>query len=107
VLLIGDAAHGVHPLAGQGVNLGFSDVDLLARLCGQNPGALSQKNLRRFERQRKSETWLATQSFSALKWIYGNDQKLISGARDLGMRVVDQTPWFKRAMMQKAIENIT
>jgi len=107
VLLIGDAAHGVHPLAGQGVNLGFSDVDLLARLCGQNPGELSQKNLRRFERQRKSETWLATQSFSAMKWIYGNDQKLISGARDLGMRVVDQTPWFKRAMMQKAIENIT
>jgi 2-octaprenylphenol hydroxylase len=107
VLLIGDAAHGVHPLAGQGVNLGFSDVDLLAKLVTDLAHPGRQKQLRRYERQRKSETWMATMGFSGLKWIYGLEQKQLSGLRDLGMRVVEETPWFKRAMMQKAIQNLT
>ena len=107
VLLIGDAAHGVHPLAGQGVNLGFSDVDLLANLLTDKSQLALQKQLRRYERQRKSETWLATMSFSGLKWIYGLEQKPLTGLRNLGMRLVDETPWFKRAMMQKAIQNLT
>ncbi|MDH3759716.1 MAG: FAD-dependent oxidoreductase [Gammaproteobacteria bacterium] len=107
VLLIGDAAHGVHPLAGQGVNLGFSDVDLLARLVTDQAHLGRQKQLRRYERQRKSETWMATMGFSGLKWVYGLEQKPLTGLRDLGMRVVEETPWFKRALMQKAIQNLT
>ena len=107
VLLIGDAAHGVHPLAGQGVNLGFSDVDLLAKLLTDKSHLAVQKQLRRYERQRKSETWLATMSFSGFKWLYGQERKPLTALRDLGMRVVDETPWFKRAMMQKAIQNLT
>lgn len=107
VLLIGDAAHGVHPLAGQGVNLGFSDVDLLANLLTDKSALVLQKQLRRYERQRKSETWLATMSFSGLKWIYGLEQKPLTGLRNLGMRLIDETPWFKRAMMQKAARNLT
>ena len=107
VLLIGDAAHGVHPLAGQGVNLGFSDVDLLATLINGADRIAPQKYLRRYERQRKSETWLATQSLSALKWIYGLEQAPLAGLRDLGMRAVENNPWFKRAMMAKAIQNLT
>ena len=107
MLLIGDAAHGVHPLAGQGVNLGFSDVDLLARLVTDESQLAMQRHLRRYERQRKSETWLATTSFSGLKWVYGLEQKPLAGIRDLGMRVIDETPWFKRAMMQKAIQNLS
>jgi len=107
VLLIGDAAHSVHPLAGQGVNLGFSDVEVLARLVGDRSDYIPQKQLRRYERQRKSETWVAGNSFGALKWVYGLDQKWVTRLRDLGMRVVDQTPWFKRALLAKAIQNIT
>lgn len=107
VVLIGDAAHGVHPLAGQGVNLGFSDVDLLAGLLAEPARLRGQKPLRRYERQRKSETWLATTGFSGLKWIYGLEQAPLALARDLGMRVVDKTPWLKRAMMQKAVRNLT
>ena len=106
VLLIGDAAHSVHPLAGQGVNLGFSDVELLAGLIGNRSQLSGQKQLRRYERQRKSETWLASTSFSGLKWIYSLEQKPLTAIRDLGMRVIDGTPWFKRAMMRKAIQNL-
>ena len=107
VLLIGDAAHSVHPLAGQGVNLGFSDVETLTQLIGERSETIPQKQLRRYERQRKSETWLAGTGFGALKWLYGLDQKWVTTARNLGMRVVDETPWFKRAIMEKAIQNIT
>jgi ubiquinone biosynthesis UbiH/UbiF/VisC/COQ6 family hydroxylase len=107
VLLIGDAAHGVHPLAGQGVNLGFSDVDLLAKRVTDVAQLATQQQLRRYERQRKSETWVATMSFSGLNWVYGLQQRPLTGIRDIGMRIVDQTPWFKRAMMQKAIRNLS
>jgi len=107
VLLIGDAAHSVHPLAGQGVNLGFSDVDLLSRLLRSRADLAGQGALRRYERRRKSETRVATASFSGLKWLYGSEQPIVSGARDLGMRAVDALPWLKRGLMQKAIENLT
>jgi len=107
VLLIGDAAHSVHPLAGQGVNLGFSDVEVLTQLLGDRSDYIPQKQLRRYERQRKSETWVAGNSFGALKWIYGLDHKWVNRLRDLGMRIVDETPWFKRALLAKAIQNIT
>jgi ubiquinone biosynthesis UbiH/UbiF/VisC/COQ6 family hydroxylase len=107
VILIGDAAHSVHPLAGQGVNLGFSDIEILAQLIGDRSDSIPQKQLRRYERRRKSETWFAGNSFSALKWIYGLDQKWITQLRNLGMRVVDETPWFKRTLLKKAIRNFT
>lgn len=107
VLLLGDAAHSVHPLAGQGVNLGFSDVALLAQLLDDASRPIGNFRLRRYERQRKSETWLAGQSFSGLKWLYGIEQQPVAGLRDLGMLLVDKTPWFKRSLMQKAIENLT
>lgn len=107
VLLIGDAAHGVHPLAGQGLNLGFSDVDLLANLLTDRSDLTLQKQLRRYERRRKSETWLATMGFSGLKWIYGLQQKPLTGLRNLGMRLVDQAPSLKREIMRKAIQNLT
>ena len=107
VLLIGDAAHSVHPLAGQGVNQGFSDVELCARLIGDYRERIPQKPLRRFERQRKSETWLAGTGFSALKCFYGSEQGGITQLRDLGMRLLDATPWAKREMVGKAVQNIT
>jgi len=107
VVLIGDAAHGVHPLAGQGVNLGFSDVELLAGLITEDSNSSRYKQLRRYERQRKSETWMATKSFTALKWLYGMDNRALVGIRDLGMRLVESNPIIKRELMQRATENLT
>ena len=107
VLLMGDAAHSVHPLAGQGVNLGFSDVELCAQLIGACRDTIPQQPLRRYERQRKSETWLAANSFSALKWVYGLEQGGVVQLRNLGMQLLDATPWLKRTMVGKALQNIT
>lgn len=107
VVLIGDAAHGVHPLAGQGVNLGFSDVELCVDLIAGHSGTIPQKQLRRYERQRKSETWVASTGFGALKWIYGLNQPWITQPRDLGMCMLDNMPLVKRAMVGKAVQNLT
>jgi len=107
VLLIGDAAHSVHPLAGQGVNLGFSDVSLLVDLVGDANSPIVHKQLRRFERQRKSQTWVAGNSFSGLKWLFGVEHKTVTAMRDLGMQAVGQNPLLRRTLMRKAIENLT
>jgi ubiquinone biosynthesis UbiH/UbiF/VisC/COQ6 family hydroxylase len=107
LLLAGDAAHGVHPLAGQGVNLGFSDVDWLARELVDREQLSRRRNLRRYERQRKSETWLATLGFGGLKRVYGSESAALGMVRDLGMRMVDKTPRLKRELMQKAVDNLT
>ncbi len=107
VVLIGDAAHSVHPLAGQGVNLGFSDVESLAGLLSGGPDSMTRKALRRYERARKSETWLATRGLGGLKWLYGLEQQPLTGLRDLGMRAVANSPWIRRSLMQKATENLT
>ena len=106
ILLIGDAAHGVHPLAGQGVNLGFSDVDLLTRQIGILDRPWHKARLRQFERQRKSETVTATHLFSGLKWIYGTDNAGISQLRDIGMHLVQANPWCRRLIMKQAIRNM-
>jgi 2-octaprenylphenol hydroxylase len=106
ILLIGDAAHGVHPLAGQGVNLGFSDVDLLTGLIGDLDTPWNKEKLRRFERQRKAETATATHLFSGLKWIYGTDNSGISRIRNVGMNLVAANPWCRRQLMKQAIRNM-
>jgi 2-octaprenylphenol hydroxylase len=106
ILLIGDAAHGVHPLAGQGVNLGFSDVELLTHQIGGLDKPWHRAKLRQFERQRKSDTAIATHLFSGLKYLYGTDNGGVSRIRDLGMHLVQANPWCRRMLMQQAIRNM-
>ena len=106
VLLIGDAAHGVHPLAGQGVNLGFSDIALLMQLLGDLDCPWNKKKLRQFERQRKSETAVATHLFSGLKLVYGLDHPVQNKIRDFGMQVIQSNSSIKRLLMRQAMRNM-
>ena len=91
--LIGDAAHTIHPLAGQGVNLGFADAQTLAqtlhqcRLEGQNPGDL--KVLKRYENRRKPENMLMAAVMEGFKRLFGSDDPGVRWLRNGGLRLVN------------------
>jgi 2-octaprenylphenol hydroxylase len=106
VLLIGDAAHGVHPLAGQGVNLGFGDVALLLERMTSAADLTKTRLLRHFERQRKAETSAAMHLFTGLKWVYGQSNPLLCFARDLGMSAVHNNNFIKRQVVRTALRNM-
>lgn len=99
-LLLGDAAHAVHPLAGQGVNLGLRDVAELrdtlveARLAGRDIGAVHV--LRRYARRRRSADTLDALGFDALERIYAWESSPLIAARGLGMRLLDRLSPLKR-----------
>jgi len=99
VLLAGDAAHAVHPLAGQGVNLGLRDVaalrGLLAKAGNRDIGAAHR--LAQYQRQRRSENTLAAYSFEAINRAFSNDALLPTLLRGpllgLGGRIAPLRQW--------------
>ena len=105
--LVGDAAHVVHPLAGQGVNLGFGDVELLTRLlvsanhAGRDLG--SHKTLRRYERARKAEDALMAQMTDRLSQVYRMDGQLHNFGRQQGLRAVNLLKPIKNALATQAL----
>jgi 2-polyprenylphenol 6-hydroxylase len=109
-VLVGDAAHAIHPLAGQGVNLGFLDsaalIEVLAEELqrGTPPQALGERRvLRRYERWRKSENALALGLVDGLNKLFGNRSELIGWARRLGLSAVDGSMLAKRFLMGRAM----
>jgi 2-octaprenylphenol hydroxylase len=105
-VLLGDAAHVVHPLAGQGLNLGLLDCAALAEVLGQGgAGACFGEHLllRRYERWRRSENLLAAGALDALERLFSNADPLSRGLRAAGLRAVDKTPFLKRRLAQRAL----
>ena len=104
--LVGDAAHGVHPLAGQGVNLGFGDALALAQVLAArgpvaDPGA--PVLLDRYAR-RRAEPVLAMQTVTdGLARLFGGGAPWLSAARNAGLSAVDRLPLLKRALAQPAL----
>ncbi|MFO1306357.1 MAG: FAD-dependent monooxygenase [Burkholderiales bacterium] len=104
--LVGDAAHGVHPLAGQGVNLGFGDARVLAQILAErgpvdDPGAPIL--LARYAR-RRVEPVLAMQVVTdGLVRLFGPPSPWLSAIRNAGMSAVDRLPFLKRALAQPAL----
>jgi 2-octaprenylphenol hydroxylase len=107
VALVGDAAHTIHPLAGQGVNLGFLDAASLAQevieLWKQGEDIGSKRNLRSYERWRKAEAAKMIAAMQGFKDLFeGNNpaKKLIRG---IGMRLAGQLPGAKDEIMKRAL----
>lgn len=105
-VLLGDAAHVVHPLAGQGVNLGLRDVaelrDTLAAARDAGRDFASSQVLRRYARRRRSADTLDAYGFDALARIYGWQGAPWVAARGLGVRLVDRLLPLKRRLAAHA-----
>ena len=105
--LAGDAAHGIHPIAGQGLNLGFRDAIALAELviaahaAGADPGAPAL--LARYQRRRRGDNLLMLATTDALDRLFSNDSLVLRAARDLGIAAVHRIPPLKRAFMRRAM----
>lgn len=105
-VLLGDAAHAVHPLAGQGVNLGLRDVaelrDTLVAAREAERDFAAAHVLRRYARRRRSADTLDAWSFDALARIYAWQQPALVAARGLGVRLVDRLDPLKRRLAAHA-----
>lgn len=106
VALVGDAAHGVHPIAGQGLNLAFRDVAALTEVVadaarlGLDIGSLAV--LERYERWRRFDSMTAAAGFDAINRLFSRDSRLLRSAREVGLQVVDRLPALKRALIGEA-----
>jgi 2-polyprenylphenol 6-hydroxylase len=106
VALIGDAAHVIHPLAGQGLNLGLQDGAALAQILREKSVAQSFGDiavLRRFERSRKEALMTMQAATSGLHGLFAWDSAIAASIRNGGMGVVDRAPWLKKMLMRHAI----
>ncbi|HEX3347654.1 MAG TPA: UbiH/UbiF/VisC/COQ6 family ubiquinone biosynthesis hydroxylase [Acetobacteraceae bacterium] len=101
--LVGDAAHGIHPIAGQGLNLGFRDIGALAELVigANDPG--DQGLLRRYQARRRPDNLMMLAATDALDRLFSNDIRPIRLARGLGIAAVNRTPPLKRLFMRTAM----
>lgn len=106
VALIGDAAHTIHPLAGQGANLGFQDVESLAEclITAKNAkrdlGGL--KTLRRYERSRKFDNQQMLALMRAFKTIFGSTHALVIRLRNFGLSTTNRITPLKNLFMKSA-----
>ncbi len=104
--LIGDAAHNVHPLAGQGVNLGFQDARELARVLGEAPAGSDIGEhllLRRYERARKEDIVAMQAVTDGLQRLFNNDNKLLAWLRNTGLAFTDKLGPVKHALIRHAL----
>lgn len=104
--LVGDAAHNVHPLAGQGVNLGFRDArELAAVLCARGPHSDcgDYALLRRYERARKEDVLSMQLATDGLQKLFAAEAVWLSRARNLGMRMVQRQPLLKSLLVKHAV----
>lgn len=104
--LIGDAAHGVHPIAGQGLNLGLRDVGALAEVLadarrrGEDFGTASV--LQRYQQWRRFDTATLALATDAVNKLFSNDNPALRALRDIGMGAIGAMPALRRGFIREA-----
>lgn len=107
LVLIGDASHGMHPIAGQGLNMGYRDVAALADVLGEakrlglDIGAPSV--LQRYQRWRRFDNTLMLAVTDGLNRLFSNDIAPLRHVRDLGLGAVNRVPPLKKMLMRSAM----
>jgi 2-octaprenyl-6-methoxyphenol hydroxylase len=107
VALVGNAAHQLHPVAGQGFNLGLRDAACLADLINQlnsrqnDPGSTDLLN--DYANARKSDHQLVINFTNSLIWLFSSDWGLLGHARSLGLMTLDRIPWLKHRLAKAAM----
>ena len=106
LVLIGDAAHGIHPLAGQGVNLGLRDTRELVAIMNSR-GALNDCGdyllLRQYELARKEDIWALEQVTDGLQRLFNNSNPTLARLRNLGLEITNRLPLIKNQLMRHAL----
>ena len=106
IALVGDAAHVIHPIAGQGLNMGLKDVAALAEVIvdaarlGLDPGAADV--LERYQRWRRFDTMAMGLATDGLNRLFSNRSDVLRAVRDVGLGVVDRLPGLKRLFIREA-----
>ena len=104
--LVGDAAHGVHPIAGQGLNAGLRDVAALAEVLadasrrGEDMGG--RQVLERYQQWRRFDTATLALATDAFNRLFSNDNPLLRLGRDIGMGLVNAAPALRRTFIREA-----
>ncbi len=107
LVLIGDAAHTIHPLAGQGVNLGFADAATLAEVIIDTQKARkdigSYKSLRRYERWRKGDNLAMLSAMTGFKTLFSNNSVILKSLRNTGLNLTNNIGPVKNIIIRHAM----
>ena len=104
--LIGDAAHSVHPIAGQGLNAGFKDIAVLAHVIqdsycrGEDFGSLGV--LKRYEEWRRFDSVQLAYSTDLFNRLFSNENEALQVVRNIGIKILDSIPAAKRNIIKEA-----
>lgn len=104
--LIGDASHGIHPLAGLGLNLGFKDVavlaDCVAEAFARGEDIGGDAVLQRFEQQRRFDILSTAMAMDGMNALFVNNNPLLGVLRDAGLQMVNRMPPVRRGLLSQA-----
>jgi ubiquinone biosynthesis UbiH/UbiF/VisC/COQ6 family hydroxylase len=104
--LVGDAAHGIHPLSGHGINLGYQDAKALAAMLAASPDRQdigSERLLRGYQRERREETLSMQAATHALHHLFRKDFPGLKPLRNFGLNLTNRLPVVKSFLVQYAI----